>query len=294
MNESSPIGIAMILCESSTRDTDGAVSLGRILNRVKVESFPFRLPRMSIYFAFSQAHPDERLALAVVDASSEEVLLQLQVELPSADAIADATVIELDIGIEPFPVEFQGPGAYAIRLYARERVILERTLHLESADVPSRFRPEAVGPPRLVTDRNIAAIEMALLDSFGATDNKLRWITMIDTTEFRLYIPKWRVPEPWPKQVAVTVEPVPKGVVHVSDVTPEAAANDGAVRPSPIRIIVDRIAWMTKTVRYRPQGNAKAWELGEPYIPIDLTHDGADQLLITVKWDLQSRGKFND
>ena len=39
------------------------------------------------------------------------------------------------------------------------------------------------------------------------TDNKVRWTADVDGVTFSLYVPKWRVPEPWPSRIRVTVVP---------------------------------------------------------------------------------------
>ena len=46
-------------------------------------------------------------------------------------------------------------------------------------------------------------IEMTRLEAAKETDNKLRWDVDIDDTRFSLYIPKWRVPQPWPSRIWV-------------------------------------------------------------------------------------------
>jgi hypothetical protein len=50
-------------------------------------------------------------------------------------------------------------------------------------------------------------VEMALLEETKETDNKVRWDADIEGIRFSLYTPKWRVPEPWPLQIHVTVSP---------------------------------------------------------------------------------------
>jgi hypothetical protein len=40
--------------------------------------------------------------------------------------------------------------------------------------------------------------EVALMDPSKTTDNKLRWQADVEGVNFKLYIPKWRVPRPWP------------------------------------------------------------------------------------------------
>ena len=40
----------------------------------------------------------------------------------------------------------------------------------------------------------------------------------------------------------------------------------------------------TKTIQYCPEGNNEEWEIGEPYIPFQLTHNEAKRLRICVQW----------
>lgn len=47
--------------------------------------------------------------------------------------------------------------------------------------------------------------EITLMNPSKETDNKLRWMADVEGAPFALYIPKWRVPEPWPVQVIVAV-----------------------------------------------------------------------------------------
>jgi hypothetical protein len=40
----------------------------------------------------------------------------------------------------------------------------------------------------------------------------------------------------------------------------------------------------TETLRYHPIGDQSEWEIGEPYVPYDLTHNQSEYLKITIKW----------
>lgn len=67
-------------------------------------------------------------------------------------------------------------------------------------------------------------IEMVLLDAAKQTANKVRWDADIDGTRFSLYIPKWRVPVPWPELIRVTIEEghaVPRRYPTAAAVSPE-------------------------------------------------------------------------
>src|ERR1700680_1351555 len=43
------------------------------------------------------------------------------------------------------------------------------------------------------------------LDLVKSTERKLRWDENIDGTNFELYVPKWRVPEPMPPLISVRI-----------------------------------------------------------------------------------------
>ncbi len=125
-------------------------------------------------------------------------------------------------------------------------------------------------------------IEMHLMPS-KETDRKLRWATYVeeDETEFKLYIPKWRVPRPWPAVIRVSVR--------------EASGPLPPARPlrdlrAPIRVRVKRVAEMVHSVRFAPHGNPETWEIGEPYIPYSLLpSEDAAEVDITVEWDFASK-----
>jgi hypothetical protein len=48
--------------------------------------------------------------------------------------------------------------------------------------------------------------EFVLMNPSKETENMLRWSDDIDGVNFSLYIPKWRVPKPWPSSILVVVD----------------------------------------------------------------------------------------
>lgn len=48
--------------------------------------------------------------------------------------------------------------------------------------------------------------EIVAMSLLNETDNKLRWEADVDGVSFKLYIPKWRVPKPWPDMVKVVID----------------------------------------------------------------------------------------
>jgi hypothetical protein len=137
-------------------------------------------------------------------------------------------------------------------------------------------------------------LEMTRMEAAKETDMKLRWDRDIDGTPFSLYIPKWRVPQPWPSRLWVGIVPR-RGKAH--DDTNLAARDveqDPTLTREPIIATVTKHTLHTKTIRYRPVGVPEDWELREPYLPFALTYDGAERLRIVVLWDITSRGLFGD
>lgn len=132
-------------------------------------------------------------------------------------------------------------------------------------------------------------IEMVLLGPSKETDAKLRWSTHVkkDDAPFHLYIPKWRVPEPWPGRVYVAIQAF-EGDASMFVLSP--------CRPleSSIRVLVQPVSDRTRTRRYAPLGDKSQWQMGQPYIPYSLIPANSHLLLIEVQWDLRSRGQFLD
>ena len=124
------------------------------------------------------------------------------------------------------------------------------------------------------------------------TKNKIFWDTAVVSADkdgspgdvdFRLYIHKWRVPEPYPKAIYVKIEPAAlqekPPFVSVDDVIDKPA-----LREKPITAIIHAFKPHTATLRYHPIGDHNEWEIGEPYIPYDFTHNQSEYLKITIAW----------
>ena len=127
-------------------------------------------------------------------------------------------------------------------------------------------------------------IELLLLESTKETERKLRWGKEIDDTIFSLYIPKWRVPKPWPKRIYVDIEPVELPKTIRQYYTRAEIERNKELKKKPITSMIRSFWPHTKTQRYQPLGNKSEWEIGEPYIPYELTHDCAEYLKLTINW----------
>ncbi len=135
-------------------------------------------------------------------------------------------------------------------------------------------------------------IEMSQFESAKETENKLRWDCDIQETKFSLYIPKWRVPEPWPSRIWVRVDLCRNDGKDEGNLSLNDVKRDSALRHEPIISNVYKYEEHTKTIRYCPVGKNDVWEIGEPYIPISLTSNKADKLRLIILWDISSGGSF--
>lgn len=132
-------------------------------------------------------------------------------------------------------------------------------------------------------------IEMALLQPSKETENKLRWSTHVekDNTHFHLYIPKWRVPTPWPGRIYVSISPCRENTDYSLQSNPHIKNLEAK-----IKAIVKPYRDHTRTRRYTPIGLQSEWQIGEPYIPYSLIPPESSLLFIEVEWDLSSKGQF--
>ena len=140
------------------------------------------------------------------------------------------------------------------------------------------------------------------------TDQKYRWIRVIDQVEFKVYITQLRVPDPVPRKINVTVFCVPdppkwetatltkigsRTVGTLTDHEKELLCSLGLVAeewalvgPESIIGAVERANEMhTTTVRYNAFRGSEKWEFGDPYIPKALLRENCpNRLLFLVRW----------
>lgn len=135
-------------------------------------------------------------------------------------------------------------------------------------------------------------IEMSLLTSAKETENKLRWDAEVNEVTFSLYIPKWRVPNPWPAKIGVSLSVRRATCDDLPNLAAADVKVDSTLTLEPIVATIEWVSDKTSTAHYRPIGDKKRWELGEPYVPYSLLPEKAKRLRILVLWDISSRGGF--
>ena len=131
------------------------------------------------------------------------------------------------------------------------------------------------------------------LDAKKQTVTTLRWDAWVeeDKAYFEFYIPKRRVPEPWPGRIFVGIEPFSGDPSDFAQSPCDLDNLDNTIKVL-VKLIEDE--YHTKTVRYAPLGEERDWQIGEPYIPKSLIPPDSHFLIIEVKWDLESKDKFVD
>jgi hypothetical protein len=137
-------------------------------------------------------------------------------------------------------------------------------------------------------------IEITLMDPSNETENKLRWQAYVKGVRFKLYIPKWRVPPPWPKRIIVGLTDSSVDGALAGESTLAHGTTPSIDLELPIVACVERIDDHTATVRFRPVGDQNMWEIGEPYIPYSLLPGNKCQKVqIGVRWD-RSAGTWSE
>ena len=117
------------------------------------------------------------------------------------------------------------------------------------------------------------------------TDRKWRWIADINGVELKIYIEKWRTPEPIPEKISVMIG-TPEDFENERKYTQEEIEINPELRNEPIYELVKKTEVKTETMRYTPIVERNDWELGEPYIPFELLRDlDEDTLAIQIRWE---------
>lgn len=118
------------------------------------------------------------------------------------------------------------------------------------------------------------------------TENKHRWLIRTADLEFSVYVPKWRVPEPTPAYIRVTIvsnHDLPEKVAHL---TFEDVNRNPERAKEPILVQLTPVEELTKTIRFDPVGDPDFWEIGSPYISKDVFEDGPpDPMWLSIRWE---------
>ncbi|MCP6718642.1 MAG: hypothetical protein KJI71_00235 [Patescibacteria group bacterium] len=117
------------------------------------------------------------------------------------------------------------------------------------------------------------------------TDNKIVWVAQLEGVEFKLYIPKWRIPQPDPEEILIKIYSPSEKVGKEEFITKDDIQLNPKLKNNTIYSDIHRISEHTQTIRFDPDGDRENWEIGSPYIPKSiLKGNNIDKLSIAVEW----------
>jgi hypothetical protein len=111
------------------------------------------------------------------------------------------------------------------------------------------------------------------------TDLKLVWSAGTSNARFYLYVPKWRVPEPWPALINVRITDILTEWEKYKPLTPTVARKNPELLEKPILAKIGYTELHTETFRYDPF-DVKEPEIGNPYIPMSLLPSEPPKVLL--------------
>lgn len=118
------------------------------------------------------------------------------------------------------------------------------------------------------------------------TETMYRWKTMVGNAPLQIYLPKWRVPDPYPSHISVEIferAEYPQSIYPIEQ--KEAIANPQLLH-NPITAEVTYLEDHTLTAKYDPVLDKGKREIGNPYIPYTLLSDPPPtRLVIVVNWE---------
>lgn len=122
-----PVGIALVICDNVYLDSSGKQCLVGLFNKIIVEKFPARKSKMCVYAALTEVYPNTTCKIDIVHAETDEPVFQAEGEMD--DLVVNPTTI-CDLIFELSSVTFGESGAYYVRLFGNNQILLQRPFEL--------------------------------------------------------------------------------------------------------------------------------------------------------------------
>ena len=131
---------AFLLCDTIIHEAGtNRKSLIGIFEQLPSPRFPFRVPRLSVYTNFADAHGSYELTLRLVRLRDGKVLIDAKgMRVNVGDPLQ---VSELAVNLEGIP--FEEPGKYEFALYANEQFLQSKPFRVVKSEPP---RPQGATP----------------------------------------------------------------------------------------------------------------------------------------------------
>ena len=130
---------AMLICDQALQEgTTGKTSLVGIFENINAHQYPARSGFLTVYAKLTDAQGDYRFRLELVNLSNLTVIGQGQIRATIGNRMVPAELV-FQIG----GLLFEKPGPYEFRLYANDRWVGSKSLHLVQAPEPAP-QPEQI------------------------------------------------------------------------------------------------------------------------------------------------------
>ncbi len=130
---------AMLICDQALQEgATGKVSLVGIFENISAHQYPARCGLLTVYAKLTDAQGEYRIRLELLNLADLTVIGQGQFRATIGDRMGPAELI-FQIG----GLAFEKPGRYEFRLYANERWVGSKSLHLVQAPEPTP-QPEQI------------------------------------------------------------------------------------------------------------------------------------------------------
>lgn len=124
---------AMLICDQALQEgATGKTSLVGIFENIAAHQFPARCGVVTVYAKLTDAQGDYRIRLELVNSSNLTVIGHGQLRATVGDRMVPAELV-FQIG----GLVFEKPGPYEFRLYANDRWVGSKSLHLVQAPEPA-------------------------------------------------------------------------------------------------------------------------------------------------------------
>ncbi len=122
MEKSSPIGLAIVICDQIIEDKlTHKKSLIGIFNQIATPTFPCRHPRMAVFVSLTEGRGAYDVRLRMVHEETATAIGEVKGQIQFADMNMVA-----ELNFELLNVTFPQAGLYSIEFYCDDNLVLER------------------------------------------------------------------------------------------------------------------------------------------------------------------------
>ena len=122
-----PSPIALVVCDNVYKEASGKTALVGLFNRIQTSKFPARHPRLAVYAAVTDVHPNTRFRLVIENAESGHQVAKL--EGPAPKGVPPTAICDFEFSLQG--LTFPEPGRYYIQFWGNDHLLLQRPFEVE-------------------------------------------------------------------------------------------------------------------------------------------------------------------